>query len=239
MARSLLVFLLLVLRGVLPLSHNPFLFTPLSLRSLSSKFMNSRSRLYSSHKSREYDNKWKECPKTSKDTTSCLPEISTSRRRKIVVSYPQRKEEDTINNDLKSSRILASPEVSSSDGRSQSKSLVAAFGENTPKISPLLVLPLSRRPVFPGFFATHLVKDEKTLEAIIENKKKGMSFLGLFLQKKQNRPQSKVSLKNSQEGIITDLDQVHPTGTYCQIHNVIRTARVSDHIPDNNIVSEA
>jgi hypothetical protein len=118
----------------------------------------------------------------------------------------------------------------------EGKSLVAQFGESTPKISPLLVLPLSRRPVFPGFFATHLVKDEKTLEAIIENHKKGVSYLGLFLQKDKDLLKKKDGnhqvQKNVQNGgvsekVITSLDQVHTTGTYTQIHNVIKTARVS------------
>ena len=116
---------------------------------------------------------------------------------------------------------------------------MAQFGDSTPKISPLLVLPLSRRPVFPGFFATHLVKDEKTLEAIIENHKRGVSYLGLFLQKDKQSPPISSSSRDQQHSqqntgngvsdkVITSLDEVHTTGTYAQIHNVIRTARVSD-----------
>lgn len=112
---------------------------------------------------------------------------------------------------------------------------VAQFGESTPKISPVLVLPLSRRPVFPGFFATHLVKDEKTLEAIIENHKRGDSYLGLFLQKDQEatalHEQQQVEGEQAagavSDGVITSLSQVHTTGTYAQIHNVVKTARVS------------
>lgn len=128
--------------------------------------------------------------------------------------------------------------------------LVAQFGDITPKVSPLLVLPLSRRPVFPGFFATHLVKDEKTLEAIIENHKKGVSYLGLFLRKSSQDGSSDSGRKlvgqsyEEREGesvkdghnpaVITSLSDVHPTGTYVQIHNVIKTARVRN-IFDNSL----
>ena len=123
------------------------------------------------------------------------------------------------------------------------KPLIAQFGDpNQPNISPLLILPLSRRPVFPGFFATHLVQDEKTLEAIIENHKKGVTYLGLFLRKENDKDKDEDKdtdtdteggkregrERRGREAGISSLDQLHTTGTYVQVHNVIRTARVRE-----------
>ena len=135
-------------------------------------------------------------------------------------------------------RHLSSINNNGNDENHDKKSIVAQFGDSVPKVNPLLVLPLSRRPVFPGFFATHLVKDEKTLETIIDNHRNGVSYLGLFLQKEKevndntenNHNQvSKRDGNGAGDSIITSLDQVHKTGTYAQIHNVIKTARVSGH----------
>lgn len=119
----------------------------------------------------------------------------------------------------------ASPQSETASGNGRSFSLTAQFGEKVPKINPLLVLPLSRRPIFPGFLATHLVKDEKTLDAIIENAKNGISYVGMFLQKDKGGGDD---VRGGQ--VISSLDQVHKTGTYAQIHNVVKTARVSSTI---------
>jgi len=104
-------------------------------------------------------------------------------------------------------------------GEGSERQIVPQFGESTPKLSPLICVPIVRRPVFPGFFATHLVKDEKTVEAIVENRSNGASYMGLFLRTDgEPKDESKVDL-------ITSMDQIHNIGTFAQIHNVIRTPR--------------
>jgi ATP-dependent Lon protease len=101
------------------------------------------------------------------------------------------------------------------------KQIVLQSGETSPKLSPLVIVPVTRRPIFPGFFATHLIKDEKTIDAILSNRTNGVSYLGLFLRKDD------VGSEDPNVELITDLKDVYDTGTFAQIHNVIKTPRGS------------
>ena len=106
------------------------------------------------------------------------------------------------------------------DGHSE-KQLVAQTGEHSPKLSPLVVVPVTRRPIFPGFFATHLIKDEKTIDTILKNRTNGASYLGLFLRS-DDKPVDDPGIE-----LITDISDIHRIGTFAQIHNVIKTPRGS------------
>lgn len=155
-----------------------------------------------------------------KSSAQRLPALQGSRSSRLKKSFwgGGGKTRPPAKKQLKQSpQILEAPSVapvSESSTGSDGKTLVAQFGDKTPKMSPILVLPLSRRPVFPGFFATHLVKDEKTLEAIIENHKNGISYLGLFLRKDKDRSLDERQEEDSggSDAVITSLDQVYSTG---------------------------
>jgi ATP-dependent Lon protease len=97
--------------------------------------------------------------------------------------------------------------------------LVAQFGESLPKINPVMITPLIRRPIFPGFFATHLIKDQQTIDAIVANQAKGASYLGLFMRS------DNVIDDESKAELITSIDQLHTIGSFAQIHNVIKSPR--------------
>jgi ATP-dependent Lon protease len=97
--------------------------------------------------------------------------------------------------------------------------LVAQFGESLPKLSPLIISPLVRRPIFPGFFATHLIKDQQTIEAISANQKNGASYIGLFLRSDD------FLTDESKAETITSADQLHNIGSFAQIHNIIKSPR--------------
>lgn len=103
--------------------------------------------------------------------------------------------------------------------KDEENKLVAQFGESLPKINPVMITPLVRRPIFPGFFATHLIKDQRTIDAITANQTNGASYLGLFMRSDDiNNDESKAEL-------ITSVDQLHNIGSFAQIHNIIKGPR--------------
>lgn len=94
--------------------------------------------------------------------------------------------------------------------------LVTQTGENTPKISPLLILPC-QRPIFPGFMAATMIKDEKTMEAILANRESGSGYLGLFLRK------TLVDVTTTIPELITSANDIHHGGIFVQIQNIVKT----------------
>ena len=52
------------------------------------------------------------------------------------------------------------PEENLSD---DSKSLVPQFGENSPRLASIIMLPINRRPIFPGFATHHMIHDKDTV----------------------------------------------------------------------------
>lgn len=75
---------------------------------------------------------------------------------------------------------------------------------------PLLTLPISRRPLFPGFYKAVVVKDPQVVEAIKMLFKQGLPFVGAFLTKNDALDTDR----------ITGLDQVHPVGIFAQITSI-------------------
>lgn len=47
-----------------------------------------------------------------------------------------------------------------------SKSLVPQFGENSPRLASIIMLPINRRPIFPGFATHHLIQDKNTVNGM-------------------------------------------------------------------------
>ncbi len=47
-----------------------------------------------------------------------------------------------------------------------SKSLVPQFGENSPRLASIIMLPINRRPIFPGFATHHLIQDKDTVNGM-------------------------------------------------------------------------
>jgi ATP-dependent Lon protease len=104
--------------------------------------------------------------------------------------------------------------------KEEENKLVAQFGESLPKINPVMIAPLIRRPIFPGFFATHLIKDQRTIDAIMANQTNGASYLGLFM-----RTDVENGHDESKAELITSMDQLHTIGSFAQIHNIIKNPR--------------
>ena len=87
-------------------------------------------------------------------------------------------------------------------------------GENAPKPSNLLAVPIQRRPLFPGFMAPLVVTDEALVEAMIAIKRTSSPFVGVFLVK-----DAAVDLTVDRFSL-TSMDQIHTTGTLAHIQQL-------------------
>ena len=108
------------------------------------------------------------------------------------------------------------------ESRNEKNQLVAQYGDNAPKPSPLLILPV-QRPVFPGAYATTIVKNDKTIDAILSNRDNGNGYLAMFLRT------DLVSDTTIITEIITSIDDIYRVGTLAQIQN-IRSIGAGDSI---------
>jgi hypothetical protein len=90
-----------------------------------------------------------------------------------------------------------------------------------PEVYPqLLALPISRRPLFPGFYKAVVVKNPQVTAAIKELFKKGQPYVGAFLTKNDEVDIDK----------ITHLDQVYPTGVFAQITSIFPAGAGSEKL---------
>ncbi len=75
----------------------------------------------------------------------------------------------------------------------------------------LLSVPISGRPVFPGFYKTITIKDKNVMAAMSKLLKKGNPYVGIFLN----------SLDTSENDVIRSLKEINKVGVVAQIVNVI------------------
>ncbi|GAA5872748.1 hypothetical protein JCM16303_006818 [Sporobolomyces ruberrimus] len=90
---------------------------------------------------------------------------------------------------------------SSSSGTSISRRSVP---DNYPQV---LALPITRRPLFPGFYKAVVINDKEVIKAIKESIKRGQPYIGAFLLKDED----------ADSDVITDPNSVHPVGVFAQI----------------------
>jgi len=83
--------------------------------------------------------------------------------------------------------------------------------QSVPEVYPqVLALPITRRPLFPGFYKAVVVRNPAVVAAIKEMMKRGQPYLGAFLLKDEN----------ADSDIITDIESVHPVGVFAQITSI-------------------
>lgn len=117
-------------------------------------------------------------------------------------------DEDDMDDDINLSSFPASFE----------KALVkATVPDNVPE---LISIPIDRRPVFPGFYKTFSVKDEKVAAALTKALKKGRPYVGLFLSKTAGGEEQQQPPVDHPD-LIKNLDEIHDVGTFAQIVNLI------------------
>jgi Lon-like ATP-dependent protease len=78
-----------------------------------------------------------------------------------------------------------------------------------------LALPITRRPLFPGFYKAVVVRNPAVVSAIKEMMKRGQPYLGAFLLKDEN----------ADSDIITDIDSVHQVGVFAQVTSVFPASK--------------
>ncbi|KAL8287042.1 hypothetical protein RQP46_004048 [Phenoliferia psychrophenolica] len=79
---------------------------------------------------------------------------------------------------------------------------------SVPDVYPqVLALPITRRPLFPGFYKAVVIRNPDVVAAIKDSIKRGQPYIGAFLLKDEN----------SDSDIITASDAVHPVGVFAQI----------------------
>ncbi|GAA5860063.1 hypothetical protein JCM8547_003079 [Rhodosporidiobolus lusitaniae] len=84
----------------------------------------------------------------------------------------------------------------------------AVSKRSVPDVYPqVMALPITRRPLFPGFYKAVVIRDQQVIKAIKESIKRGQPYIGAFLLKDEN----------ADSDIITDPDSVHPVGVFAQI----------------------
>lgn len=103
------------------------------------------------------------------------------------------------------------------------KALVKA---TVPDFVPELIgVPIDRRPVFPGFYKTFSVRDERVAAALTRALKKGQPYVGLFLSKdsagRDSRSTPDGDLLGGPADAIRALEDVFAVGTFAQIVNLI------------------
>lgn len=85
----------------------------------------------------------------------------------------------------------------------------------------VIALPLSHRPLFPGFYMPVYVKDPKLLAALIESRKRQAPYTGAFLLKDEEETEGSDSDKNINDLKGKDLlDRLHEVGTLAQITSI-------------------
>lgn len=122
------------------------------------------------------------------------------------------KEEESSKSGSKSSVTSSSSSSSTTGGSSSSSGSSNSLTKQTvPSVYPqVLALPITRRPLFPGFYKAVVIKNPAVCAAIRESMKRGQPYVGAFLLRDEE----------DDSDVITDLSKVHRTGVFCQITNV-------------------
>src|SRR5690606_25009839 len=77
-----------------------------------------------------------------------------------------------------------------------------------PEIYPqVMALPITKRPLFPGFYKAVTIRDPQVANAIQEMMRRGQPYIGAFLFKDEN----------ADSDVIESLDDVYETGVFAQI----------------------
>jgi hypothetical protein len=96
---------------------------------------------------------------------------------------------------------------------SSSSPVAIGTGDNAPRPNPLLILPLSKKPYFPGTHQTLSIYHKPTIQAFNEMyEKDGKNFVGLFLRKDFEEGGN----GGDDAGVITSPDEIYHTGTLAQ-----------------------
>lgn len=149
---------------------------------------------------------------TKKEAEEAVEEVKESEKRgdeakaKSTTAAPP----DSSSKDA-SSGSSGSSSGPSSPGPKGKEIAKPSIPESYPQV---LALPITRRPLFPGFYKAVTITSPPVIKAIRELIAHGQPYIGAFLLKDSE----------SDSDVITDLDQVHPVGVFAQITSVFSSA---------------
>ncbi len=124
-------------------------------------------------------------------------------------------------NDKLDDRAIEHEEVAGSN-KVGNQGIIAPFGENSPTLSPLLILPTTRKPIFPGFMSAITLKNESIIHALIEGKVSHPNYVGVFLRKEESTLKIGAEIDNIGD-LITSSADLYNVGTFAQVQNIVRT----------------
>ncbi|OAV97940.1 ATP-dependent protease La, variant 2 [Puccinia triticina 1-1 BBBD Race 1] len=113
---------------------------------------------------------------------------------------------------------------SSDDPPSSQKPPTSISKPTIPEVYPeVLALPITRRPLFPGFYKAVIIKNPDVIKVVREMMKRGQPYLGAFL------------LKNSESetDIISDPESVYKVGVFAQITSIFPTNAAKKEHPSS------
>lgn len=146
---------------------------------------------------------------TEKPEKSEKPEKPLKKERKRKT--PDATEDSKVKNETAAAATSASASGEASSGGAgddgsgdKKKSSALPVPEVYPQV---LALPMSRRPLFPGFYRPVAITDPQVIKAINELCDKKKPYIGIFLFKDEN----------ADGDVITDRDQVHEVGVFAQV----------------------
>ncbi|SHO78178.1 ATP-dependent Lon protease [Malassezia sympodialis ATCC 42132] len=100
------------------------------------------------------------------------------------------------------------------DGKKGDKPSMMVSRNTVPTVYPqVLALPITRRPLFPGFYKAVVIKNSQVCAAIKEAMERGQPYVGAFLLKDEEEDSD----------VIANLDRVHRVGVFAQITSIFPT----------------
>ncbi len=111
-------------------------------------------------------------------------------------------------------------ELDESENRKSSHSLVKASVPEA--FSELLSVPITRRPVFPGFYKTITIKDQNVIAAMTQLFKRGSPYMGIFLKSQSSEEASRDDALEESDRI-ANIESIKKVGVVAQIVNIIRS----------------
>eukprot|EP00743_Colponemidia_sp_Colp-15_P003233 GILK01003492.1.p1 GENE.GILK01003492.1~~GILK01003492.1.p1 ORF type:complete len:926 (-),score=199.09 GILK01003492.1:120-2897(-) len=116
-------------------------------------------------------------------------------------------------------------DIESADVEVTRKNTSLIGGKQIPMMSHVSVLPLTRRPLFPGLNHPLSIRDEKIFSALRDMKAHGTNHVGFFLMKNEPKNDSIEEPAETTGALLTrpdivsinSIDEVHQVGSYSQV----------------------
>ena len=102
-------------------------------------------------------------------------------------------------------------------------------GDQAPKVPRVLALALEQRPIMPGMVQTLHLRSPAVIDTLSKMQESGPAYVGLFLRKRGRdddaAAEGEVGSASDTGELITSLDEVHTTGAFAQLHQIVRPPR--------------